>query len=145
MRGKSWILSFIIGVLSAVLILGLSASTQSPTLVTQALYISALNSIAEYVTITNPTPVDIDLSCWLLISEVPTAEIYVFPPGTVITRLTDIRVHSGNSASFTPPSHADFIWTTRDIWNDEGDIALLIPPGSEVARFEYGNLRPRRC
>ena len=144
MRGKSWIVSFIVGVLSAVLIL-VSASTQSPTLMTQALYISALNSIAEYVTITNPTPVDVDLSCWLLISEVPTAEIYIFPPGTVITRLTDIRVHSGNSARFTPPSRTDFIWTTRNIWDNEGDIALLIPPGSEVARFEYGILRPRRC
>jgi len=89
----------------------------------------------EYVRIRNYGPSAQTMTGWKIHSVVGN-QWYPVPYGYVLTAGDDVRVHSGPDAEDDPPT--DLKWTTRYIWNNDGDEARLIDAqGREVDRYGY--------
>lgn len=84
----------------------------------------------EYVLIKNTGSVEVNLSGWTLRS-VSGNQTFKFP-SIVLKPGQTISVHSGLEAS------GGLIWTTKYMWNNDGDEALLISSsGKIVSRYKY--------
>ena len=89
----------------------------------------------EYVEISNQRASDQDMTGWQIQSVVGN-QWYSFPSGYVLAAGSKVRVHSGKDAYSNPPS--DLLWTRRNIWNNNGDKAVLYDSaGTEVDSYCY--------
>jgi lamin tail-like protein len=88
----------------------------------------------EHVEITTTTAMD--LSGWMLSSSVGGQS---FRFGTVrIVAGQRLRIVSG----MTPAASGDIQWTRANVWNNEGDIAMLFDgQGALVTEFAYGRVK----
>ena len=60
---------------------------------------------------------------------------YYFPNITLVPGAY-VRIHSGPDAYSSPPT--DYLWTTRYIWNNDGDTAYLYDAtGQLVDTYSY--------
>lgn len=76
---------------------------------------------------------------WALAS-VRSGDIFVFPTNITLEPQAAITVHSGASARDAPPN--DLFWTDRQVWNNDGDMAVLFDPnGNEADRYIYPDER----
>lgn len=136
MRRSHWIWLALLLLVSAV---ALQASAESGL---QIIYIEYANNADEIVVLFNATPSDIDLTGYKIWSH--GGQEFVFqktalnPQDPVIRAFDVVRVHSVYCGTFENPR--DFNWVNKDgscrqsaVWNDDGDVARLFPPGSDVA------------
>lgn len=87
----------------------------------------------EVVTIKNTGSSDVDMSGWVLVSEVGN-QSYTFPYGYILKAGATVRVWSGRNAKDNPP--ADLKWTGSYIWNNDGDPGVLKDAsGNVVSRY----------
>ena len=91
----------------------------------------------EYVRIKNQGAASQNMTSWKIQSYKnidggcePTDQWYTFPSGYVLGAGASVRIHSGPDAYSNPPS--DLKWTTRYIWHNDGDKAILYDAGSSV-------------
>ena len=80
---------------------------------------------AETATIINSGTADLDLSGWVLVS-VRGDQRYSIPDGTMIPAGGSLVIASGDASG-------DLIWTTENMWNNEGDPAQLLDADGVVA------------
>ena len=92
-----------------------------PDTATGSLMISALDLSGEVVTLMNNGPEIIDLTGWKLVSEKGN-QTFDFPAGTSIPGKGTLNVVSGKNAQ---ASTNVLVWTTENIWNNEGDPGVL--------------------
>lgn len=78
----------------------------------------------EIVTLKNTSSIDIDISSWTLLS-VKGEQKYIFPAGTVIKAGAILTIASGDASG-------DIKWTTKNIWNNDGDPAELIDSSGTI-------------
>ncbi len=84
--------------------------------------ISEKDAKAEYVTLTNETEQDADLTGWCLYSDSGN-EIFFFPAGTMIKAKESLTVYSGKAAE----NHTDgLIWSAEAIWKDKKEDACYL-------------------
>lgn len=89
----------------------------------------------EYVKISNVGGAAQNMTGWKLYSEVG-SQTYWFPYNYVLPPGNYVRVHSGPDAIHNPPR--DLRWTTRYIWNNNGDAAALYDArGHLIDRWSY--------
>ena len=72
----------------------------------------------EVVTLKNKSNEDVDLSGWVLLS-VKGDQSFTFPPGSIIKAGSTLTIASGDA-------EGDIKWTSKNIWNNDGDPAKLI-------------------
>lgn len=84
-----------------------------------------VNRGAETATIINSGTADLDLSGWVLVS-VRGDQRYSIPDGTMIPAGGSLVIASGDASG-------DLIWTTENMWNNEGDPAQLLDADGVVA------------
>lgn len=90
----------------------------------------------EHVEIRAATPVD--LSGWTLASSVG-SQSYRFGAAR-IGGGGMLRVVSGT----TPAGRGDVAWTRQNVWNNEGDVAMLFDQrGALVAEYSYGRVKAK--
>lgn len=102
----------------------------------------------EYIRITNQGSSWQDMTGWKIQSYAninggcqPTDQWYTFPAGYILDAGASVRVHSGPDAIHDPPG--DLRWTTRYIWNNDGDKAILYDSaGNVVDTYCYGECCP---
>ena len=102
----------------------------------------------EYIRITNQGSSWQDMTGWKIQSYAnidggcqPTDQWYTFPAGYILDAGASVRVHSGPDAIHDPPG--DLRWTTRYIWNNDGDKAILYDSaGNIVDTYCYGECCP---
>jgi len=102
----------------------------------------------EYIQITNQGTASQDMTNWKIQSYAnidggcqPTDQWYTFPAGYILDAGASVRVHSGPDAIHDPPG--DLKWTTRYIWNNDGDKAVLYDAvGNVVDSYCYGECCP---
>ena len=93
--------------------------------------IAAVDLRAESVTIENGSTNGIDVSAWVLVSEIGDQR-FTFPTGTVIPAGASISVVSGPNVT---AGAGRLFWTRSHIWNNDGDPAVLMDAvGREVSR-----------
>jgi len=93
--------------------------------------IASVDLRAESVTIENRSTNGINVSGWVLISEIGDQR-FTFPVGTVIPAGASIAVVSGPDAT---AEAGRLLWTRTNIWNNDGDPAVLLDDeGREVSR-----------
>ena len=103
-----------------------------PALPSGALSITDLDLSEETVTLTNGGSAVVDLSGWVLVSEVGNQRFSV-PAGTALAPGASLTVVSGPRAVV---ARERLLWTNSRIWNDAGDTAVLLDAaGREVARL----------
>ncbi|NLN03280.1 MAG: hypothetical protein GX166_00415 [Clostridiaceae bacterium] len=92
--------------------------------------ISALDKIAEYVSITNNSDSDIDMTGWKILS-VTGNQQYNFSSGYLLKAGSTINIASGGA-------DGDLIWTKANIWNNtSSDPAELYDnTGKLVSRYD---------
>lgn len=79
----------------------------------------------EYVIVENPSSKPLDISGWILSSKIGSQK-FTFPEKTILDSGSNTVIWSGkNSEEKSLPPHS-FAWTKRNIWNDEGDVAVLL-------------------
>ena len=84
----------------------------------------------EYVQLRNDGDQPVDLGGWTLRDK--DDESMTFPEGTELKPGSTLKV-------YTAPGHKLTFDSKRPIWNDEGDVAVLLnPDGKEVSTFAYG-------
>jgi hypothetical protein len=67
-------------------------------------------------------------------------QVFTFPAGYLLAAGAVARVHSGPGAFGSPPG--DLLWTTENIWNNDGDRADLRDAGGQVmSTLAYGSCR----
>jgi len=99
---------------------------------TLGVVIASVDRRDEIVTITNNSSQNVDISGWVLVSEVGNQR-FTFPARTVIAANASISVVSGPSAT---AGTGRLVWSTAHIWNNEGDPAVLIDAADrEISRF----------
>ena len=93
-----------------------------------------LDVFADRVGIVNDTGADINLEGWSLTSQ--GGQHYVFPAGKVLKPGQRLEVWSGPQAkSEAAGSASNLFWTSRFVWANTGDVAVLRDDeGFEVAR-----------
>lgn len=90
----------------------------------------------EYVQVTNRTGAAVPMSGWSIASE-RGGQRYTFPPGYALAAGATVKVHSGIAPRSAPPT--DLVWTNTNVWNNQGDLALLLNAGGgEVWSYQYG-------
>jgi len=95
--------------------------------------IASVDLRAESVTVENRSTKSIDISRWVLVSEIGNQR-FTFPVGTVIPAGAGIDVVSGPNAT---AGAGRLLWTRSHIWNNDGDPAVLLDAaGREVSRKE---------
>ncbi|MCL6576676.1 lamin tail domain-containing protein, partial [Kyrpidia sp.] len=94
--------------------------------------IDSVNLSNEIVVIRNADSKDIDMTGWKLVSTEGN-QTYHFPTGYVLKAGATVRIVSGPKAADMPPGQ--LAWTTANIWNNNGDTAVLYDAsGKEVSR-----------
>ncbi len=89
----------------------------------------------EKVTICNKTDEDVDLTGWVLVSEVGNQKFH-FPDGYILKAEECVNILSGRNAIDEPPTNLK--WTGAYIWNNDGDIAALYnAKGTLISRVEF--------
>jgi uncharacterized protein (DUF2267 family) len=92
-------------------------------------------ALRESVRIVNWGPQAQPMHGWALAS-MRGEEIYFFPPNITLEPQAAITVQSGAGAQDAPPN--DLFWTDKQVWNNDGDLAVLFDPaGHEVDRYVY--------
>jgi len=95
--------------------------------------IASVDLRAESVTIENRSTNSIDISGWVLVSEIGNQR-FTLPAGTVVPAASGIAVVSGPNAT---AGAGRLLWTRSHIWNNDGDPAVLLDAGGrEVSRRE---------
>jgi hypothetical protein len=96
----------------------------TPALPTPDLHITELSyhNPDEYVQVTNQGSAAQFMESWQLHSVVGD-QWYTFPSLLILQPGESVRIHSGAAANHDPPF--DLLWTTDDIWLNDGDQALL--------------------
>ena len=103
----------------------------SAPIVGAGIVIASVDLRAESVTIKNQSPNSINISGWVLVSEIGNQR-FTFPSGTVIAANSSITVVSGPNAT---AGTGRLLWTGSHIWNNDGDPAVLLNfEGREVSR-----------
>jgi hypothetical protein len=103
------------------------------------------NGLQESLTIINRGTVVQPMSGWVLAS-LRGQVFYEFPEGLILHAGMIAVVHSGQQEPQKAPSHHDvwreLFWTTEQIWNNHGDIAILFDAnGQEIDRYSYPHER----
>ena len=112
---------------------GLWAGTTPIVEPVSGIVITLVDLRAESVTIENRSTNGIDVSGWVLISEIGDQR-FTFPVGTIIPAGAGIDVVSGPNAT---AGAGRLLWTRSHIWNNDGDPAVLLDAaGREVSRKE---------
>ena len=106
------------------------------------------DGLKESVMITNQGTVAQPMNGWVLAS-LRGQSFYVFPEDLFLLPGTSIEIRSGQeSASQTSGRESgtiDLHWTTDQIWNNQGDSAILFDAeGVEVGRYAYPHERVLR-
>lgn len=87
----------------------------------------------EYVEITASPDTALVLNNWLLVSSVGDQKLRL--AANQIPAGGTIRIVSGT----TPLRAGDLLWTRRNVWNNDGDVARLFDSnGTLTAEVEYG-------
>ena len=103
------------------------------------------NGLQESLTLTNRGTVVQPMSGWVL-AGLRGQVFYVFPDDLMLPASMTAVVHSGQQELQKVPSHHDvwreLFWTTGQIWNNRGDIAILFDAnGQEIDRYSYPHER----
>ncbi|KUK80215.1 MAG: Beta-lactamase domain protein [Petrotoga mobilis] len=100
-----------------------------------SILITNLDVSDEKVTICNNTDEDVDLTGWVLVSEVGNQK-FNFPDGYVLRVGECVNILSGRNAIDEPP--VNLKWTGVYIWNNDSDIAVLYDAeGTLISRLEF--------
>lgn len=99
------------------------------------------DGLTESVTITNHGTVDQPMNGWVLAS-LRGQLFYVFPEALFLAPGASVKVHSGQQSSSqilqTDPLAIDLYWTNVQVWNNQGDTAVLFDAeGVEVGCYVY--------
>jgi len=87
-----------------------------------SILITNLDLSGEKVTICNNTEKDVDLTGWILVSEVGNQK-YNFPGVYILKAGECVNIVSGRKAKNEPPNNLK--WTGAYMWNDDVDVAAL--------------------
>jgi hypothetical protein len=103
------------------------------------------NGLQESLTIINRGTVVQPMSGWVLAS-LRGQVFYSFPDDLILYANMIAIVHSGQQELQNAPTHHDvwreLFWTTDQVWNNHGDIAILFDAnGLEIDRFSYPHER----
>lgn len=99
----------------------------------QGVTISSVDRKAEVVSLQNGSAAGIDISGWTLVSEVGNQR-FTFPTGTKLAAGATLRITSGSMAK---ASLGTLVWSQENIWNNEGDPAVLLnAQGQQVSRVD---------
>jgi hypothetical protein len=103
------------------------------------------DGLEESVTIINRGTIVQPMSGWVLAS-LRGLVFYEFPDDLILHAGMIAVVHSGQQEPQKVPSHhnvwRELFWTTDQIWNNHGDIAVLFDAnGLEIDRFSYPHER----
>jgi len=85
---------------------------------------TALDLEADKVVVVNTSGNTVNLEGYKLISEVGN-QVYTFPTGVILTPNAGVTVWSGPKAPSKYKWPTDLIWSSRYMWNNEGDTAVL--------------------
>ena len=92
---------------------------------------------AEHVIIANEGTIAQELTGWSIRSGAGGQQL-AFPAGFVLTPGATVRVHSGTGASTQNRPPTDLFGTGSNIWNNSGDVAMLVDPtGRVVHQLSY--------
>ncbi|NLT95249.1 MAG: MBL fold metallo-hydrolase [Clostridia bacterium] len=92
--------------------------------------IAAVDLVQELVVIQNMGSTSVDMSGWKLVSRKGNDE-FVFPENFVLKAGRSVRIVSGPGAA---PGKDTIVWTTKNIWNNSGDPAVLYDEkGQEIS------------
>lgn len=101
-------------------------------------------ALQEYVIIVNLGTIAQPMGGWALAS-LRGQEFYLFPDDLIILPKMMVAIHSGQGAHSGSTNYLfckDLFWTEEQIWNNQGDIALLFEAnGLEVDRYTYPHER----
>ncbi len=111
---------------------GLWGSVQvKPPVTTGGVVIVSVALSEEVVTLKNSGTKSVDISGWVLVSEVGNQR-FTFPRGTVISAGGTLAIVSGSTAR---AGAGRIVWGTSNIWNNDGDPAILLDAsGREISR-----------
>ncbi len=103
------------------------------------------DGLQESVTLVNQGTVVQPLSGWVLAS-LRGQSFFLFPDDLIIYPGLTAVVHSGQQesrkASRLQDAWVDLLWTTDQVWNNRGDIAILFDTnGLEIDRYSYPHER----
>jgi large subunit ribosomal protein L4 len=109
------------------------SEAETPTIVAGNVVIATVHYQGEeYVQLRNDNDLPVDLGGWTLRDKKDEKQSMTFPEGTELKPGSTVKV-------FTEPGHRLSFNSKSAIWNDAGDIAVLLnPDGKEVSRFAYG-------
>jgi hypothetical protein len=88
--------------------------------------VSNLDCGGETVTVTDGGPTPVNLTGWMIHDQGPNFT-YDFPAGYTLAPGASAAVRSGG-----PAGAGQLAWTTRPVWNNDGDTAYLVDPGGSV-------------
>ena len=88
--------------------------------------VSALDCVGETVTISNGGPATVDLTGWSIHDD-GSIHTYRFTAGFTLVPTATATVRSGG-----PPGPGQLAWTTRSVWNNDGDTAYLVDAAGTV-------------
>jgi uncharacterized membrane protein len=87
----------------------------------------------EYVQLRNEGGESVNLAGWIVRDKLDEKSSMTFPEGIELKPGSTIKV-------FTAPGHNLTFNSKHPIWNNRGDVAVLLnPEGEEVSTFAYGN------
>jgi hypothetical protein len=116
-------------------IVNLMEDAQESTPQKTSILITYLDVSDEKVTICNNTDIDVDLTGWVLVSEVGNQK-FNFPDGYILKAGKCVNILSGRNAIDEPPTNLK--WTGAYIWNNDSDIAALYDAeGVLLSRVEF--------
>lgn len=99
---------------------------------TASVTITAVDRVAEIVTLMNTDSEAVDLSGWVLVS-VKGDQRYTFPKGTILAGGKTLEVISGEGAA---AKDGQLLWAAQNIWNNTYDPAELYDAaGDLIAEF----------
>ena len=99
------------------------------------------DGLKESVTLVNQGRVAQPMAGWVLAS-LRGQVFYSFPDDLTLPREMSIVIHSGQQEPKNTAVSTDFFWTTDQIWNNRGDIAILFDAnGLEIDRHSYPHER----
>lgn len=112
-------------------------STATPimqtTALTSSVSIASIDLAGEIVTLVNNSSSAVDLTGWKLVSEQGN-QTYSFPGGTTIPSGGTLKVVSGPKAV---ASASTLVWTTSNIWNNDGDPGALYDARGHLHCYEH--------
>ncbi|HEU5315720.1 MAG TPA: lamin tail domain-containing protein, partial [Chloroflexota bacterium] len=92
----------------------------------------------EHVVVANEGTAPQELTGWTLRSGTGGQQL-AFPSGFILPPGATVNLHSGNGASTQNRPPTDLFATSQNVWNNQGDSALLVDPtGRVVSQLTYG-------